>query len=108
MDPVITTHHTFLPSSTPSLPSFHLHLTRLTSTLFIWVGTGRPSGLIAGGTEGSGAGSEVLEQAEAAGGDVKRLTADWAVAMPSRGVSAATSHHEIVASLGGNAVSSSR
>lgn len=91
MDPLITTHHTFLPSPSPSLPSFHLHLTRLTSTLFIWVGTGRPSGLTSDGA-GSGAGLEALEQAEAAGGDAKRISADWAVAMPSRGVSADRGH----------------
>ena len=71
----ITTHHTYLPSPFPSAPSFHLHLTRLKDTLMLWVGTGPPSDSSVPGLEAS------------TGPDERRLAGDWAVAMPSRGVS---------------------
>jgi len=73
--PYIGVYHTYLPSPLPSSPSFHLQLTRLKDTLMIWIGTGGPSDSILAGMD------------EAAGPDEKRLAGDWAVAMPSRGVS---------------------
>ncbi|WVN88126.1 uncharacterized protein L203_103327 [Cryptococcus depauperatus CBS 7841] len=60
----ITTAHIHIPPSLPSSPSFHFHLTRLTDTLFVWVGAA-PSD----GQEASGNG---------------RLAVDWSVAMPAR------------------------
>jgi len=67
----IATYHTFIAPPLPTAPSFHLHLTRMRDTLFVWVGTG---------SEGS------EEEGMSSAGD-KRLAADWAVAMPTRGVS---------------------
>lgn len=81
--PQITVHHKHIPSPIPSAPSFAFQLTRLTSTLFIWVGTGSPS-------SGAGIipGLDVDSGAEGTYGAVdKRLAAEWGVAMPSRGVS---------------------
>ena len=76
----IATYHTFIPPPLPSAPSFHLHLTRMRDTLFIWVGNG----------------SEGSEDEESTGsvGD-KRLASDWAVAMPTRGVSITTLHSSL-------------
>ncbi|ODO08904.1 hypothetical protein L198_00643 [Cryptococcus wingfieldii CBS 7118] len=93
-----TTHTTHLPSPFPSAPSFNFHLTLLTSTLFIWAGSGPasdsegPGSLPGGGIglEESGAG-EVEGEAQGAGkrlegeGVERRLAGDWAVAMPARG-----------------------
>lgn len=42
-NPQITTHFKSIPSPIPSSPSFHFHLTKLTNTLMIWVGTAPPS-----------------------------------------------------------------
>lgn len=79
----IATYHTSVPPPLPTAPSFHLHLTRLRDTLFIWVGTG---------SEGSG--EDVGEEMGSVG--EKRLAADWAVAMPTRGVS--TLHQDYLTS----------
>ena len=74
----IATYHTFIPPPLPSAPSFHLHLTRMKDTLFIWVGNG----------------SEGSEEEESTGSTgEKRLASDWAVAMPTRGVSTNTTDH---------------
>lgn len=74
----IATYHTFVPPPLPTAPSFHLHLTRMRDTLFIWVGTGSE-------------GSEDEESTGSVGG--KRLAGDWAVAMPTRGVSTPSNQH---------------
>jgi hypothetical protein len=73
LDSHITTHYASLPSPLPSSPSFVFHLTRLTNTLLIWVGTGQP-------TESSTSGEMIMP-------NEKKLAQDWAVAMPPRGVS---------------------
>jgi len=62
--PQTTTHHTTLDPIFPSAPAFALHLTRMADTLLVWVGT---------------TGTKDEERT--------MLAADWAVAMPSRGVS---------------------
>jgi hypothetical protein len=60
-----TTHHTTLPPPFPGAPAFSFHLTRLADTLFVWVGA-----------------------AERAEDEPRRnLAQEWAVAMPSHGVS---------------------
>lgn len=88
--PQISTHHTHISPSNPYAPAFIFHLTRLTSTLFVWVGTGSSTG--AGGP-GSGVGlgqggmGGVGEGGEGGMGGERKLAADWGVAMPSRGVS---------------------
>ena len=41
--PRIRTYHTHLPSPLPQSPSFQFHVTRLTNTLFIWVGAAPPT-----------------------------------------------------------------
>lgn len=62
--PKTTTHHTTIAPPFPGAPAFTFHLTRLSDTLFVWVGA-----------------AERLED------DVKRnIAQEWAVAMPSRGV----------------------
>ncbi|KAI9639594.1 uncharacterized protein MKK02DRAFT_39915 [Dioszegia hungarica] len=86
--PQISTHHTHISPSNPYAPAFIFHLTRLTSTLFVWVGTGSSTG--AGGP-GSGVGlgqggmGGVGEGGEGGMGGERKLAADWGVAMPSRG-----------------------
>ena len=77
LQPLIRLDNTHIPSPFPAAPSFYFHLTHLTSTLFIWVGTGKPS------TPGQ---AGILGLDEAAGPEEKRLAGDWAVAMPSYGV----------------------
>lgn len=67
--PQTTTHHTTVEPPFPGAPAFTFHLTRLSDTLFVWIGA-----------------------AERAEDDVKRtLAQEWAVAMPSRGVRQLTS-----------------
>lgn len=73
MEPQIQLYHSSLPSPLPGSPSFVFHLTYLTNTLFIWIGTGQP-------TE-PGHGSEPIMVAET------KVAQDWAVAMPQRPVS---------------------
>jgi hypothetical protein len=68
LTPRTTTHHTVLPAPFPAAPSFALHLTRLADTLFIWVGTAPQPG---------------TEEEEGK----RKLAGEWAVAMPSYGVS---------------------
>lgn len=55
-------YHTTIAPAFPSAPAFVLSLTRMKDTLLVWVGTDDDE-------------------------ETKRLAADWAVAMPSRGVS---------------------
>ncbi|WWD17466.1 hypothetical protein CI109_101907 [Kwoniella shandongensis] len=71
LQPQIQTYHTSLPSPLPSFPSFQFQLTRLTSTLMIWVGAGPPT--------------QPGEEVPTVGGGEKKLAGDWSVAMPSRG-----------------------
>jgi len=75
LEPQIKLYSTSIPSPLPSSPSFIFHLTHLTSTLLIWVGTGQP---IDPETPTSEA---VVIPSE------KKIAQDWAVAMPARGVS---------------------
>lgn len=81
LQPQITTSHTYISPATPSALGWSFHLTRLTSTLFIWVGTASPSEAFDDESEVLGRGSEVP-----AGGNEKKLAGEWGVAMPSRGV----------------------
>lgn len=79
LQPQISIHYTTIPSPLPSSPSFNFHLTCMANTLMIWVGTGLPTdaaGNAAGGATSMGS----VEQVD------NKLTADWSVAMPSKGV----------------------
>ncbi|KAK8864237.1 hypothetical protein IAR55_001483 [Kwoniella newhampshirensis] len=69
--PQIKIHHTNLPSPLPSSPSFQFQLTRLTSTLVVWVGAGPPT--------------QLGEEVSIIAGGEKKLASDWSVAMPARG-----------------------
>jgi hypothetical protein len=114
LQPQIRTYHTHLPSPLPQSPSFQFHVTRLTDTLFIWVGAAVPSAVslqearlkAASGAEssgtpvgdragdgdangngsGSGLAGLVLDDDEPRGEAEKRVTVDWAVSMPVRAV----------------------
>lgn len=115
LQPQIKLHNTYIPSPFPLSPSFYFQLTHLKSTLFIWVGTGKPSSdpvpsgsnaVLAPfgsrmGTEGGTSatmrsgrlGEEDFDAAEVGaesaienGPEERKLAAEWAVAMPSRGV----------------------
>lgn len=79
LQPQISIHYTTIPSPLPSSPSFNFHLTCMANTLMIWVGTGLPTDA-AGDTTGGAAFMGSVEQVD------NKLTADWSVAMPSRGV----------------------
>lgn len=68
LPPHITTHHTTLPPPFPGAPGFTFHLTRLKDTVMVW------------------AGAQTLDDDEGK----TRLAAEWAVAMPGRGVSCAS------------------
>ncbi|KAK1924414.1 hypothetical protein DB88DRAFT_490327 [Papiliotrema laurentii] len=61
--------HTTLPSPLPGSPSFIFHLTHLTNTLLLWIGTGQP-------TDPADP-TAVITPVE------RKLAQDWAVAMPS-------------------------
>ena len=81
--PQIRIYHKSMPSPLPSAPSFIFQLTRLKDTLLIWVGTGQPTSINGiGGTTSQAAGT----QEDLAVGE-RKLAGEWAVAMPSRGVS---------------------
>lgn len=95
LQPQISTHHTHLDPPNPYAPAFIFHLTRLTSTLFVWVGTAASAsgpegsgGFGAGGNGGGGGIGMEEDGAQGLGGE-RKLAADWGVAMPSRGVSLA-------------------
>lgn len=79
LEPHTRVYYTHLPPPFPAAPAFSLQLTRMKDTLMVWVGTGGPGGSgddDRDGGEGSG---------EADSG--RRIAAEWAVAMPSAGVS---------------------
>lgn len=80
----IKIHHTTVAALFPGAPAFTYQLTRLTDTLFIWVGAGEAGSL--GDEETSSVGT-------------RRLAGDWAVAMPSRGVREALALADLRASL---------
>lgn len=79
LQPQISIHYTTIPSPLPSSPSFNFHLTCMANTLMIWVGTGLPTDA-AGDAAGGAASMGSVEQVD------NKLTADWSVAMPSKGV----------------------
>lgn len=70
LPPQISTHYASLEPPFPGAPGFTFHLTRLKDTLMVWVG------------------GQSLEDDEAR----TRLAAEWAVAMPGRGVSCGWRH----------------
>lgn len=89
--PAIMTRHTIIPSPIPSAPSFHFHLTRLKDTLFVWIGTGKPTSITLQSQRQDGSlvsGAAGIMPGEAAL-DERRVASDWAVAMPGGGVSLA-------------------
>lgn len=84
----ISTHHTILASPAPGIPSFHFQLTRLVDTLFIWVGVSEGNGQNAAAASAGGTGDEDgAVETKTVKPDERKLASDWAVAMPSRGVS---------------------
>lgn len=82
LEPTTQVYYTHLPAPFPASPAFNFQLTRMKDTLFVWVGTGAPG---SDGADDDGPdGPQAREE-----GEGNRLASEWAVAMPSAGVSTA-------------------